>query len=638
MEEEQVKTGIFSQFTKPFWIVNAFELFERGAYYATVAVLSLHVIFYIFKGNPLAPTIWGTLYAMLIILLYFIPIISAALADKYGYRKVLFACFGMMMFGYFSLSIVQPGQFWFLIFSFLMVGIGAGAFKPIISASIAHVTREEQRNLAYSIYYWMINLGATLVPLAVAIYTFYTYPGLADEIIAGKGFYSFVFVLSGILVIGNTLILFFFYKDPVEPQRDLSIGQALKRIAPAFRDKKFVVLLIIYSGFWFMFAYNHTFLGVNMVAFKRMPEWFVIPFLQTINPATIIILGPFLGKLVEKYKSLNIMMTGIVIFCIGLAINGFSNTPFLFILGIVVFSIGEFITHPGFIAYVSKIAPKDKITIYMGCIFLSTGLGNAVGGVVQGVLYNSIVWEMFRPKLFVAFIITIGLITLLCFMLYNRWISKEELKIDPMAEPETGIWTKPTTAFVVVLFIPFTIYGAYLGGTDMFYTQEEEVVYIPDWAEDYDQVPVELPTISEYSDENSEMEETITLSDEDVQNLIGLEFTLSWEDETPSDETRYRNEPDAFSFAVQVPDNDTALGSDVETAGMAHISYKIFPDGNYPEEDPYYDGTGEYIITVSCHDCGDQTLKRPNLGLLDIADTGNDWTLSIIYKYHLKKE
>ncbi len=629
-------SGIFGQFNKPFWVVNSFELFERGAYYGTMSVLGVHVTYYLLENNPTAAAVWGVLYALLIVLLYFIPLFSAAIAEKYGYRKVLFVCYGLMLIGYFSLSTVRPGQFGFLIFSFFMIGIGAGAFKPIISATIAHVTHEKQRNLAYSIYYWMINLGATVVPFSIGMYTLLTY-GVSDEqLLAEMGIYYFVGALSGVLIIINTLILIFLFRDPITTNRELSITHAFKRIVPAFKDKKFVILLLIYSGFWFMFAYNHTFLPVLMVDFGRMPDWFQLAFLATINPGTIIILGPFLGKLVEKYKSLNVMMTGIVIFCIGLAVNGFSNTPIFFVIGIIIFSIGEFITHPGFISYVSKIAPKDKVTIYMGSIFISTGLGNAVGGIVHGFWYNFYARTLFQPQVYVSLVIAVGLITLIGFILYNQWMIRETLILKPMEKVDTGIWTKTITVGVVFLFIPITIGAAFVGGPAQFFGHDNGEKSVPNWNLEYDMITDTHRTESGYSDENSENDIMVILSKEELKNLVKVTFELNWVDEADAS-FRHDNQPDTFAISVNTPEpNNQTLRSSDSSSGTVVLEHDVL-DGNVPKNDPYFNGTGEYLITIHCGPCGDHELRRPSIGVFDSADTGNDWVLEIKYTYYLKK-
>ena len=113
MDSEEAKyksssKGFFSQFTKMFWVVNSLELFERGAYYGTMAVLGVHVVETLLGGDANAEATWGVLYAMLIILLYFVPLVSAALTEKYGYKNILLPAFGIMITGYFLLGQSLP--------------------------------------------------------------------------------------------------------------------------------------------------------------------------------------------------------------------------------------------------------------------------------------------------------------------------------------------------------------------------------------------------------------------------------------------------------------------------------------------------------------------------------------------------
>ncbi len=610
---------LFGSFNRLFWVVNAFELFERGAYYGTMAVLGVHVVLNILAEDPFARALWGSLYSFLIILLYFLPLFAAALADKYGYKKMLIVAFASMLIGYTSLSFVRPGQFGLLVATFFMVGIGAGIFKPIISASIAHVTPEERRNLAYSIYYWMINLGAMVFPFAIGV--FFTDTAL----------YYYVFLVSSGLVAINMVILFLYYTNPIEPMPELRVGQALQRIIPALRDKWFVTLLVIYSGFWFMFAYNHTFLPVMMLEFGRMPEWFTAPFLATINPGTIVVLGPFLGKLVEKRKSLNVMMFGMVIFCIGFAMNGMSNSRSLFVLGIIIFSIGEFIVHPGFISYVSKIAPKDKVAIYLACIFISTGLGQLVGGFVHGLSYNYFAYNEQRPQVYIATVIAVGLLTLVAFMWYNRRQMADLLTKDPTYQKDTGIWTKPVTMVVALLFIPITFWGAYAAGTMDLVLEDDEPEGPFDWSE-YD-ILTGSQSFGEYTAENDAADTTFSIPDE---NVIDVTLTLSWTDEADFS-PRHTNQPDEFALEVFAPDGSEASAdfrfNPIGGRGQVFASIDLDPD-----RDPYLNGTGEWTATVLCGECGNHELWRPSIGIFDQPDNGNDWDLEVSYRFYSKPE
>jgi MFS family permease len=604
---------IFQAFPKLFWVVNAFELFERGAYYATMAVLGVHIVL----NLEIERDTWGLMYSFLIVLLYFVPLFSAALADKIGYKTMLLVAFSLMLIGYTALTFVETGQLGFLFVAFFFVGMGAGLFKPIISASIAHVTPEVQRNLAYSIYYWMINLGAVVFPFCIGLF----FPDTA--------LYHWVFLISTVLVVVNIIILFLLYRNPVDPQPDLKVTHALMRIVPALRDRSFVILLVIYAGFWFMFAYNHTFLPVMMVEFGRMPTWFTAPFLAVINPFTIVLLGPLLSIFVAKYKSLNVMMLGMVIFIIGFAMNGMSNTQTLFWVGIVIFSIGEFIVHPGFISYVSKIAPKDKVAIYLACIFISTGFGQLIGGFMHGWWYNEFGFNQHRPQVYIALVASVGLLSLTGFIWYNRRLIQETLKTDPGAEVDRSIWTKSVTMVVTIMFIPLVLWGSWALGPMDLITDDEEPDGDTDWTE-WD-IIIGAQAFSEYTNEGTPSDNPFPIPE---VNVIDVTFSLSWTDEAASS-IRHVNEPDEFSLEVFSPDGrdfSTSFSSNPQD-GTGQVSLSVDFD---PDRDPYINGTGDWTVTVISGTCGDHVLWRPSGGFFDEPDTGNAWSLEVTYRYYEK--
>lgn len=54
--------------------------------------------------------------------------------------------------------------------SLIIMAFGAGAFKPMVSGTIARETNESNSTLGFGIYYWSINLGAFLFPLLLVPY------------------------------------------------------------------------------------------------------------------------------------------------------------------------------------------------------------------------------------------------------------------------------------------------------------------------------------------------------------------------------------------------------------------------------------------------------------------------------------
>jgi len=460
MSDDQYKKSFSeytSQFPKSFWVINSLELIERGAYYGTMAILAIHI----HDNLGFSAGITGMLTGTLMGLLYFVPLIASALAEKYGYRKSLMASFIIMIWGYISFGFVSDLGLVFM--SILFLGIGAGAFKPLVSATIAHVTEAEQRNAGYSIYYWMINLGAFMVPLIIGGFKSF---GVFD---AEKNA-EIVFFMSSILITINLIISFLKVEEPITPNPDKDVFSSLRTLGVVFEDKSFMYLLVIYSGFWFMFGTAHIFMPLYMKHFHVMPDWFSVFYLATINPGTIISVGFILSKVVEKYDSLHLMITGVTIFVIGILMLGLTTIPILFVGGIIVFSFGEFITHPNFISYVSKIAPKDKVAVYMGYAFIPSGIGQVCGNFLGGFLFGHFAETEQMPKIFWAIVASYGLLTIAGLVMYDNWIAKQKIWADKdhgenwdedWEEPEEEE-KKPSPINVNLPFITESRYGKYV--------------------------------------------------------------------------------------------------------------------------------------------------------------------------------
>ena len=160
---EKKKTSRHS-FPRSFWTVVTMEFFERGSYYGMMSVLSVYLVLSRNEGGlGFSKESVGAIKSTIVPMLYFLPIISGAIGDRFGYRKVLFFAFASMSLGYFftGLSTTYATVF----SSLLLVALGAGFFKPMISGTIAKVTDESNSTLGFGIFYWSINLGAFLFPL-----------------------------------------------------------------------------------------------------------------------------------------------------------------------------------------------------------------------------------------------------------------------------------------------------------------------------------------------------------------------------------------------------------------------------------------------------------------------------------------
>ncbi|MEM2870575.1 MAG: MFS transporter [Thermoplasmata archaeon] len=637
---------LFEKFPRVFWAVNAMELFERGAYYGMLAILPYYLVYTL----DFASTAFGVLLGVLTPFLYLLPIVSGALTEKYGFRAPLAISLGLVSAGYLLSSLMTT--FEAFVMAFVVLGIGVGSFKPIISATIALTTKPEARNLGYSIYYWMINLGSFTMPLLISL----TIP---------KEQYVLVFYLSAALIGVNIALTLTVYRDPVRPNPAKSAGDVFRDAALVLKDLRFVALLLIYSGFWFMYATNHLAILLYALDFGVLGEYFPPALVATVNPGTIIILGPFLGKIFEKSESLKVMVFGMSVFIAGLLLMGFTTVSAVFFTGIVIFSIGEFITHPTYISYVSKIAPKERVTLYMAYAFIPPLIGLSLGNVLGGVMYATFSEVMHRPRLFWAAISAVGMVTIALLLLYGqRGVRK---KVDEEARAgsgeQSGIWVKSPVpsaglggpagegsverpcskpylqsffnstlgAVVCLLLVPVLLGAAYASGTEPF-LRDAASSRSGGWA-GYELVSSEPILLPGSSEEHTETREEIDIEE---RNLASLTFTLRWTDE--EDIVRllrtYENQPDEFGLAVVSPGGIAVSSGMVSNPHGREGSVSVSLTFNFsgPEDAR---GNGTYKVTIACGNCGD---FFPAFGIIGFTDTGNDWTLEVKYDYYRRVE
>ncbi|MFA8343861.1 MAG: MFS transporter [Rhodothermaceae bacterium] len=429
-EKLSFKEGV-KTFPRNFWTVIMMEFFERGSYYGVMAVLTIYLTNSTADGGlGFSKESVGFLNSVTRPLLYIIPILSGAIADRYGYRRTLMFAFTVMSLGYFVSF--QMTSYWPLFGALVITMIGAGTFKPIISGTIARSTDESNSTLGFGIFYWTINLGAFLFPLFLVNFL--------------KESFGFSYILLMAAVGTGWLILpnIFIYKEPDRPKSNKTMGQVLMDVVLVLKDFRFIILVAIYSCFWILYfqmfdtvlwylqdyvdmAPINESVNAFLSLFVDSPDWkFDVEHVTVINAGTIIALQLIISRMVQHTKALPTMITGIAIGSVGMAILAVSMHPWVFILGIIIFSVGEMTAHPKFISYIGLIAPEDKKALYLGYSFLYGVLGSLIGGVLGAYLYVHYVDNLHQPATLWIIFTFIGVFTIVGLLLYNKYLAPKK--------------------------------------------------------------------------------------------------------------------------------------------------------------------------------------------------------------------
>ncbi len=100
---QDIRTG----FERPFWVANISELFERLSYYAVFAVLAR----YLHEGLHFDVQRASSLTGMFGGWVWFLAVVGGAIADRLGFRRALSVAYLILSFAYFMMGSI--GSAWF---------------------------------------------------------------------------------------------------------------------------------------------------------------------------------------------------------------------------------------------------------------------------------------------------------------------------------------------------------------------------------------------------------------------------------------------------------------------------------------------------------------------------------------------
>ena len=393
-----------------FWYANIMEMLERLAFFSVTAIRALFLVAAVAEhGLGLSYTQKGLILSIWAFLQCIIPMVSGGFADRYGYRKSLAVAFTINITGYTLMGFSRPitdwlgahnvggAGFWVFLLAACFAATGTAIFKPPVQGTIARATSEETSSMGWGLFYWVVNIGGAIAPMAAAI-------------LRREHDWSNVFFFAAGVTALNFLPAFLLYREPErvaptnphETQRDpfeVFVGS----IMTILTDLRLVVFLLIFSCFWLMFMqlfdllpnFVEEWVNTADVAplFARLkPDWVlngqVKPeIIVNIDSVSIVLLVIPISWLISRLHKIVAMIVGMTIAVVGFVAAG-TSIGWICCLMIFVFAIGEMICSPTFNAYIGLIAPKDKKALYMGYSNIPFAIGWAVGNLIAGVAYD----------------------------------------------------------------------------------------------------------------------------------------------------------------------------------------------------------------------------------------------------------
>jgi hypothetical protein len=251
------------------------------------------------------------------------------------------------------------------------------------------------------------------------------------------------------------------YREPVpieERRSGKTFGQIGREIVMVLGNWRFVLLLVIFSGFWgmintlfgFMPLYVDTFSDLRAAeaaidtvvpVTKVAGHWLNAEVLISLDALLIVLFQAMISYLTRRWPTLRAMLVGTTIATVSWVLPAMSPTTAIVALGIAVWAFGEMICSARFFEYCGTVAPKDQVALYLGYSFFAIFIGNTYSGPWAGWLYQRFILEPFevgaaiQPWMYFGGVMLMGAFSVIGLALYGLFVKPDRGDPAPAEAP-----------------------------------------------------------------------------------------------------------------------------------------------------------------------------------------------------------
>lgn len=305
--------------------------------------------------------------------------VGGALADKFGRKTNII--FGLVASAVSALLMVVIKDLVLFYVAIAIVGIFQDISGPARQAMIADLVPEELRDDAYGMFRIVFNLSVTIGP-AIGGY------------MATRSFVSLFYADVLISLIAAAFVFFLLPETkPViafsEHHREESLKDTFKGYGQILKDKLFIGFMLVSMLSVLMYFNMNSSLSVFLVNHRGVtPEQF--GYILSLNAGMVVLMQLFFTRITAKWKPMLAIALGNLLYVIGFTMYGFVNTYFMFLLAMVIITIGEMIYAPKEQTLVANFAPEHMRGRYMAIRGFSWIIPTAIGPLGAGLIMDNL--------------------------------------------------------------------------------------------------------------------------------------------------------------------------------------------------------------------------------------------------------
>lgn len=363
---------IAKEFPRKFWLVVGVSFIDRVGGTMLFPFFAL----YITQKFNVGMTEAGVVLGLFSVAGLVGQMIGGALTDKFGRRKLII--FGLIFSALSTLTLGFINNFSALIPLAIGIGLLSDVAGPAHGAMIADILPEHKRQEGFGILRVVGNLAWIIGP---------TIGGF----VAGKSFLA-LFITDAII---SSVVAFLFFMLIPETKPEGQPGEKPESMLATFKGyfqvlRNSAFMAFMAAGMLMGVVYQQMY---NSLSVYLRDNHGIDPkgygFLLTTSAIVVILFQFSMTRWIKKKPAFKMMALGTLFYMLGFSMFGFVGQYWLFVLAIVVITVGEMIVVPTSQTLAVNFAPEDMRGRYMGVFGFTWAVPATIGPGAAGVILDN---------------------------------------------------------------------------------------------------------------------------------------------------------------------------------------------------------------------------------------------------------
>ncbi len=402
---------IYHEYPRAFWTYNVIVFIDRLGGFMLYPFFAL----YLTQKFDIGMSTVGILFAVFSVSGMVGSALGGAIADRMG-RKIVII-FSLILSSLSALGMGFAPTIGVFVAVVAVVGTLSSIGHPAHEAVVADLLPPDKRAEGYGIIRVVFNTAVIIAP------------PIAGLLISRS--YLTLFIVDAVISLISAAIVLFALPETKPQAHAQAEPESMKKTfagyGRVFKDTPFLAFIGVTVMMTLVYMNMNSTLGVFLRDQHGLPEvnygW-----LLSINAILVVAFQFWVTRRLEKYKPLLMMAAGSLLYAIGFAMYGFISGFALFVVAMVIITIGEMVVSPFAQSLVASFAPEDMRGRYMAVSGLSWSISFTVGPYFAGLLLDSA-----NPNLLWAFAGIAGTLATLGFIVLNKTHRSTTPIIEPAA-------------------------------------------------------------------------------------------------------------------------------------------------------------------------------------------------------------